>query len=85
VSGLAFECLCAKFAPTHFDSGFVERIGELADRRVTIRRGRWAQSYRANPANFWVRDFESDLTVHFSVNPLAINPADTEILPRRCP
>jgi hypothetical protein len=64
----AFELACARrgFAPTHFEiSGFIERVGESLDRLVTIRRGRWAQSYRADPSNFWVRDFESDLTCNF--------------------
>jgi hypothetical protein len=64
----AFELVCARrgFAPMHFEiTGSVEMAGEMADRLVTVRRGRWAQSYRANAATFWVREFETDLTCNF--------------------
>jgi hypothetical protein len=32
---------------------------------VTVRRGGWAQSYRADETGYWVREFETDLTCRF--------------------
>ncbi|MGF6597545.1 hypothetical protein P3T23_002262 [Paraburkholderia sp. GAS448] len=64
----AFELACARrgFAPMHFEiTGFAETTGATPNRLVTVRRGRWAQSYRAHPACLWVKDFESDLTCNF--------------------
>ncbi|CAG4887071.1 hypothetical protein [Paraburkholderia saeva] len=64
----AFELVCARrgFAPTHFEiTGTLQMTDGTSDRLVTVRRGRWAQSYRADAATFWVRDFETDLTCNF--------------------
>jgi hypothetical protein len=65
----AFELVCARhgFAPAHFDiTGSVDPDDLDHQRRlVTVRRGGWAQSYRADEAGHWVRQFETDLTCRF--------------------
>ncbi|HXZ10071.1 MAG TPA: hypothetical protein VEI25_18630 [Paraburkholderia sp.] len=64
----AFELACARrgFAPTHFEiTGFAQMTGDTLERLVTVRRGGWAQSYRASPARMWVFEFERDLLCNF--------------------
>ena len=64
----AFELVCARrgFTPMHFEiTGTEEATGDHVERLVTIRRGRWAQSYRADHSGQWVRQFESDLVCRF--------------------
>ncbi|MGA3249680.1 MAG: hypothetical protein ABSD12_16210 [Paraburkholderia sp.] len=65
----AFELVCARhgFAPAHFEitgSPDPDDVNHLR-RLVTVRRGGWAQSYRADAAGYWVRQFETDLTCRF--------------------
>jgi hypothetical protein len=60
----AFELVCARrgFAPMHFEiTGTEETTGDHVERFVTVRRGRWTQSYRADDSGHWVQQFESDL------------------------
>jgi hypothetical protein len=60
----AFELVCARhgFKPMHFDiSSTEDTIDGHSERFVTIRRGGWAQSYRADRPGQWVRQFEADL------------------------
>ncbi|HEY1999498.1 hypothetical protein [Paraburkholderia sp.] len=65
----AFELVCARhgFAPAHFEITGSADPDDLAHHRqlVTIRRGGWAQSYRADDNGYWVREFETDLTCRF--------------------
>ncbi|TKC91180.1 hypothetical protein FAZ69_07415 [Trinickia terrae] len=65
----AFELACARrgFAPMHFDvfCSSEETIGGHSERHVTVRRGCWAQSYRADPPGAWVHQFETDLVCRF--------------------
>jgi hypothetical protein len=63
----AFELVCARhgYAPVHFDISACATSGEPAhERLVTVRRGRWAQSYRDRHGQ-WIRQFEADLTFRF--------------------
>jgi hypothetical protein len=64
----AFELVCARhgFAPAHFEiTGSIDPDDEERGRLVTVRRGGWAQSYRAGGNGFWVRQFETDLNCRF--------------------
>jgi hypothetical protein len=60
----AFELVCARhgFAPMHFEVSCSAQTGDSdSERLVTIRRGYWAQAYRADRQGRWVRQFETDL------------------------
>ncbi|MCX4160242.1 MULTISPECIES: hypothetical protein [Paraburkholderia] len=64
----AFELVCARhgFAPAHFEVIAGADPDDAAHRPlVTIRRGGWAQSYFADEAGHWVRQFETDLNCRF--------------------
>jgi hypothetical protein len=60
----AFELACARrgFAPMHFEISDSEEVanGHL-ERRVTVRRAGWVQSYPADCPGQWVHQFETDL------------------------
>jgi hypothetical protein len=60
----AFELVCARrgFAPMHFEISGSEAVTEgRVERLVTVRRGCWEQSYRAEGAGQWIHQFETDL------------------------
>jgi hypothetical protein len=64
----AFELVCARrgFTPMHFEiMATEEATDDQVERLVTVRRGRWARSYRAGHSGQWVRQFESDLLGRF--------------------
>jgi hypothetical protein len=65
----AFELVCARhgFAPAHFEITGMPDPDDVEHHRrlVTVRRGGWAQSYRADENGYWVREFETDLNCRF--------------------
>lgn len=67
VDRAAFELVCARhgFAPAHFDISASANPGEPAhERLVTVRRGRFTQSYLDGHGQ-WIRQFEADLNTRF--------------------